>query len=628
MMLPLLLATVIAQDAPSPAQRDVEALITMGVRSAEMTRSIAVIDQVVLVPNAATFLDEISRWTPEARWPVLIEDERYAPMFIRRFAPKRIWRRTAGEPLPKDAPGRLAAAERAIAMAWGGEEGEIPEVVYMRRRQAPTGVVLTSMSDDAWPAAVALAAGRGQLLRVLDGDFGAPREILDEPGTARLQARVEAILELTTAPWAEIGDMVDAITVCRSLPSRVALASARDNPVAVTDVIGRDASGRRYAWSGWILGGKVRCAYTAMCSLFLERNLWWAFDTYPQEGGWAQYGLSELPSMLQETGISIVPVTGTLGALRATGTAGLSADFAWITSKGNPDFLDLADARISPAWLPMLDTPAALFFIHSWSLKNPGDRRTAGGIWLDRGVYAYVGSSHEPMLQAFVPPTELVRRTMSLMPLLPASRWFTGQGGMSGPWRINTLGDPLMLACTPAQLPRTHLPPQDRGDAEDLASAAKAAMEAAAADPSDLRFAAAIRLLALLGRDDLARGMWGAAQASRVAGAASAEASLGSLFRGGDVTGFVGAYRLVVHPSTVHKDMLWAATAMDPASAIDVLAESIRVSSALDDLELIAPLVRARWGNSRVRSLIDAVLGRTTGRTKRGLERLLRTYGT
>ena len=169
---------------------------------------------------------------------------------------------------------------------------------------------------------------------------------------------------------------------------------------------------------------------------------------------------------------------------------------------------------------------------------------------------------------------------------------------------------------------------QQQEAAGDLAAAAKAAMEAAAAEPTDVRFAAAIRLLALLGRDDLARGMWGAAEAKRVAGSASAEAALGSLFRGGDATAFVGAYRLVARPSSIAKDMLWAAAATAPASAIDILAESIRLTCAPDDIELIAPLVRESWGNGRVRSLIDAVVERATGRTKRGLERLRRTYGT
>ena len=80
--------------------------------------------------------------------------------------------------------------------------------------------------------------------------------------------------------------------------------------------------------------------------------------------------------------------------------------------------------------------------IHSWSLQDPSNNQTVGGRWMNHGVYAYIGSSHEPMLGAFVPPAELTRRLTMLFRFV-AGRWWMVRAP-SKTWRINTLGDPLM----------------------------------------------------------------------------------------------------------------------------------------------------------------------------------------
>ena len=70
-------------------QNDIPWPVMLGLRVAvaESNRPIAPI--VVLVPDAATFLHEVGRWTPQAQWPVLIEDTELAPMFIRALG--RLW---------------------------------------------------------------------------------------------------------------------------------------------------------------------------------------------------------------------------------------------------------------------------------------------------------------------------------------------------------------------------------------------------------------------------------------------------------------------------------------------------------------------------------------------------------
>ena len=94
--LPILLCSSLAcgQDAQAqqpPAQaaplQQLPWPIQLGYRTAALERSWPVADQVVLVPDGRTYLDELAKWNEHARWPVLIEDDFYTPLFVRGFAP-------------------------------------------------------------------------------------------------------------------------------------------------------------------------------------------------------------------------------------------------------------------------------------------------------------------------------------------------------------------------------------------------------------------------------------------------------------------------------------------------------------------------------------------------------------
>ena len=91
-VLPLILSLTIAQSAQEP-NTELRAAMFLGSRSAQMQRDLPIVHQVVLVPDEATYLDEISRWSPQARWPVLFDKEPFASQFIRRFDPEQVWRR-------------------------------------------------------------------------------------------------------------------------------------------------------------------------------------------------------------------------------------------------------------------------------------------------------------------------------------------------------------------------------------------------------------------------------------------------------------------------------------------------------------------------------------------------------
>lgn len=88
--------------------------------------------------------------------------------------------------------------------------------------------------------------------------------------------------------------------------------------------------------------------------------------------------------------------------------------------------------------------------IHSWSAAAPDDTNTVAGRWLENGAYAYVGSVNEPFLSAFIPPKLMVDRLKRGAPFLIAARQLE-----SPPWKVATIGDPLMSITTP----RPRIPP-------------------------------------------------------------------------------------------------------------------------------------------------------------------------
>src|SRR5215510_11407694 len=93
---PILLGVLgAAQPQPAPPAPPMHWAIALGTRALVTERTAVCVDRVVLVPDAATYLHEISLWSPQRRWPVLFEDRVLAPMFIRRFKPAQVVRRDA-----------------------------------------------------------------------------------------------------------------------------------------------------------------------------------------------------------------------------------------------------------------------------------------------------------------------------------------------------------------------------------------------------------------------------------------------------------------------------------------------------------------------------------------------------
>ena len=316
--------------------------IALGLRVEQVRRAFPVLDRVVLVPDTATYLDELGKWSTKARWPVLIEDDRYASMFIRRFNPAQVVRRQSvgNTRITRD------AIEAVVRSTWDGPpDAESITAVFDRHDFTPAGIVITSTGDPAWTAAVALAAGRGQPIGWLDGRFGRANHLLDADGFAALNKAVNTLVAATGYPYAAMGDAIETITICRDIGGRVDTSPGVDGRIrAVTDMLGRSVGGHRWAFTGWIFGNATRCVYTAMCSLFLDRSDVGLYNTYQEPQVVRVYGMTEAAGLLAERGFKVttwdVPGTTLDDWLRLL-PRGFTNDVLVMNSGGNADYFVL-----------------------------------------------------------------------------------------------------------------------------------------------------------------------------------------------------------------------------------------------------------------------------------------------
>jgi hypothetical protein len=190
--------------------------IVLGQRAAALERDWPIVNQVVLVPDGRTYLDEIAKWSPAGRWPVLIEESNFTPMFVRAFAPDRVVRRESVGAMPADRAERekLIATSAAEAISDG-----FADVIgaAAKRGVMPSMVVIASADDPAWTAAAALAAGRCAPIYFTSEPYGTPDDTMDAARFKALSAELERAAERTGLGWKGLGDALDAFVVCRDI---------------------------------------------------------------------------------------------------------------------------------------------------------------------------------------------------------------------------------------------------------------------------------------------------------------------------------------------------------------------------------------------------------------------------
>ncbi|MBD1938286.1 hypothetical protein [Microcoleus sp. FACHB-68] len=431
--------------------------VQSGLRIATLNSKISTVNRVVLVPDEATFLAAIRQWSLEGRWPVLIEDNKYTPMFLQRFEPAEVIRVPAvKDSLPKGETLQNSMLQ-AVAAAWNATDMESLKQAWKRLGWEPPGVVITSQNDPAWPAAVALAADRGQPLVFLEDNFGQPNDTLSAEQMQRLETSIENTVKQTGYPYKKLGDSIDTITLVRDLGVKYqSLKNAKDQ-LAVTDGLARNKNGERWAVAGWIAGSPARAVYQAMCAIFLEPKTAMLYNSYQQKGSWLEYEMSLAASELKNIGVKIQAVQqpqADLEKWRDLTAREWEFDLVFVNSSGDKASFNVGKGQAVVDDVPKLKFPAAVHFIHSWSATTPDDPETVGGRWLENGAYLYAGSVHEPFLSAFIPPKLMVKRMMRSAPFLLSARQLE-----SPPWKVTTIGDPLTIFTKQRRkIPPTYLP--------------------------------------------------------------------------------------------------------------------------------------------------------------------------
>lgn len=641
----------VAQTQPEAAREqrfeDLHWAIRLGLRSHQVAQAFPTVDRVVLVPDAMTYLDEMSHWSPQGgRWPVLIEDEHFAPMFVRRFKPDQLLRRESVGDMPPERELRQDMLRAVVVRSLGGDPAASSiRDIFKQHNYIPPGVVIASVDDPAWTAAVALAAGHGQPLAFLDEPWGEPNGEIDSNGAQRVMSAVEAAVADQGYPWEMLGDAIDAVTICRAMAVR---ADARgplvpratvggphgEGPVALTDLLGRKADGSRFAFAGWIFGSEVQSAYIAMCSLFLPRDDVLLVNAYSQTGEWSAYDVIGAETMFRQRGFraqAMVAEGASVASWRRMLAGGTDADLVLMNSMGNADFFDLTDGRMYANDVPVLNEPAAVHLIHSWSMQAPASAATVGGRWLAHGAYALVGSCWEPYLGAFLPPAAVAERLTNFVPLLVAARYWEGQGPMAHPWRVVTFGDPLLVMGPPAASARPRVESNGEARGVDLRELVKAAMRQASDDPRGENFGQAMSMLECLGEDRVASQLWQIAAAHKGSGQA-ARAALGALFRLRSAEEFMEAWMRLPARDPLAEDMLWHLLGPRLGGVIEPdwliqLQSAVRQPAPQVDLARLAPALERSFGRIHAQEVIQREMARTRDdAARRTLNELLRQY--
>lgn len=488
---------------PTPVRKGPPPALVLGERIRRERAQQTDLATVVIVPDGASYLAAIRAWTPAARFPVLIDDGTLTgrediARFVRGYAAERVvrWQQ------PSAKPGFAVVAQDlfdAVEAAWGVPAGEMDKgggteaikAAWKNVNHTPPGLVVVSPADGAWTAGVALAAARGEVLMTTAAKTGIDHVISPEDADA-LCHEIEEVAAHSGYPWGDLGDDLDAVTLCVGVPNRLLKGSGEF--LALTDRVGRLGRGvtasQRWAWAGQIFGTPAHAAYMAMCGVFIEPHGAWLFDGYPNTQPWTSFSAAVAAKVLGEARIPCEVISAPENDAerwRARAARPVNAGLIFVNTKGNDDFFELNPGRGLPGDVPELVVPAIAGVVHSWSATNIGNRDRLGGRWLERGVYCYAGSVHEPFLGGFVPTPNVAGRLLAGGPFGAALRLDNGPM-----WKIAIFGDPL---CTLGANGRRSL---DSPKLDGVVSVDDSLRD----DLAKGRLEPSIRILLLQGRDD------------------------------------------------------------------------------------------------------------------------------
>ena len=435
-----------------------------GLRADLLRQVQRVIPVVVIVDDAEGFLFVMSKWEGVYRFPVLwddgsVESGEHIARFVRAFRPEKVLRieSDGAWDWSGDRAHKKQVFEAALCQSIADSGTQWDAVLGGLAGQGimSPGIVLCDTNDAAWPAALALAAGRFQPIGFVErsGSVGPP---MSPENADALERAAERLAAQHSNEWDTIGDEIDAVTLALNTGTMIKTGPGARDRISTSDRIGRrehNGSGVRWAWCGQIVGNESRSLYQAMCALFLSIDQAYIWDGYPSSPPWSAYDGTETAQILEQIGLRVElhdQPRYTIGDWQQRVVRGIgdldgepgSALLFLMNTKGASNAFDLPGGQSEegkPGDMPMLTVPTALHIVHSFSLQRPMARTTVGGRLLERGVYLYAGSVDEPFLGGFLKTPLIAKRMGATMPFAAAVHFDNGKV-----WKIAVLGDPLV----------------------------------------------------------------------------------------------------------------------------------------------------------------------------------------
>ena len=405
---------------------------------------------VVLVPDLSTFLHCVSLWDANCFFPVLFDEPKFARKFVQAYGPAQVFyaqpqlqveltqalvHRTVLAALgPEDLSSAPAAPPAAIRERWSRTAG------------APAGVVVSSLDAAQLPAAVALAAGRRQILLLADPKLAPKGSTIKFEDKERLRGWLMASLREWGLSFEELGDSIDFVTLAAEWPCRYQMRTGIFLGVrALDDALTRRDDDRRFAFCGRIIGSQAQAAYMAMCSLFLKPDRGLLFDTYGGRAAsiWRGYGMAQAAKRLAPL-MDLTHLTGKEASLAEWHRQTMPLcrfGLVCVNSSGGSRNWSVPGGGGTTEDVPHT-APCMVHFTHSGSASAPQDPNSIAGRWLSNGAYLYFGALAEPYLSAFVPANEYAQRLSRGWPAGAAFRRLDGESFWT-PWRLWLIGDPL-----------------------------------------------------------------------------------------------------------------------------------------------------------------------------------------
>jgi len=606
-----------ANGAPNEQARNVPPQLLLGARVEHIRRLAGVWSTVVIVSDPASYIEAIAAWSPSLRFPVLIDDgslraREDIARFVRAFEPARVvrWSKEGSPANAAFAPVSPALLDSALARSWGapGPHDQASLLAFWRKQKyAPPGIVVAAPDDPAWPAALALAAGRGQPIAYLPVMQNVDHSLTLTEADAFAKA-VEEACEATGFQWRALGDDIEAITLCVHAPVR--FDTGKGASLALSDRIGRLGTGlearERWAWCGHIFGRPPQAAYMAMCSLFLQPARAWVFDGYVQNKPWSDFDGTQAAANLRKINLDVtIDDSPRQGARdwRLRASRPVNADLIFINSSGNADFFNLEPGQCYPGDIPILTHPALVHMVHSWSTLFASNRDLISGRWLEHGAFAYCGSVNEPYLTGFVPTPQVVLRLMSGAPFGVSVRY-----DGSPMWKIAVIGDPLYKLGEKAKRVDDPAPPPPAL----LASATP--VDAALRDLLQAEnYVDAINILNTLGRDEGVRRLMEPLLKDKPQAVTSevAQAVLLPLMRAGSNAAVVSLFAKLDASSAgdpMLRDALWLAAYPLLEAPDEALLGTLRANLRPGQLARDAVMLAGAWARKHDRAAAEAML--------------------